>query len=258
MRILVFEDEPPAVAQLEHALRRWDPGARVAAVAATVRRAVELLREGPEPDLVLADIRLADGLSLAAFDAVPVRCPVIFTTAYDTYLVQALERSAIDYVLKPIQVERVVAALEKYARLREHFADRLARLGAELGPRRDPAAAPGEAASPTRLLARQGASFIAVPLERVAWFTTEHKLTLLVDRAGARLVVDEPLDKLERRLDPRRFFRLNRQILAEASAVASFRSAGKGRLLVELTPPAPDEVLVSQENAPAFRAWIAT
>ena len=243
LRILILEDEPAAVAQLEHALRAWGP-VEIVAVAATVRRAIELLRAGPEPSLIVADIRLADGSALAVFDEVKVGCPVVFATAYDTFVVEALERNAIDYLLKPIQPERVAAALDKYVRLGAHFAG-VGALAASLGQH------------PERVLARKGAAFVAVPVAQVAWFTTEHKLTLLVDRGGARLVVDEPLADLEARLDPRRFFRLNRQILAQVDAVATFQSAGKGKLWVELAPPAKDEVLVSQDNAAAFKKWIA-
>src|SRR5262249_33404622 len=216
--------------------RAWGP-VEIAGVAATVRRAVELLREGLAPSLIVADIRLADGSSLAVFDEVAVVCPVVFATAYDSFVVEALERNAIDYLLKPIQPERVAAALDKYVRLGAHFAGAGAAVATALGHR------------PERILARKGAAFVAVPLAQVAWFTTEHRLPLLGGRAGARLVVDEPLADLAVRLDPRRFFRLNRQILAQVDAVAAFRSAGKGKLWVELEPSAKDEVLVSQENA---------
>jgi DNA-binding LytR/AlgR family response regulator len=244
MRVVILEDEPAAAAQLEDALRAWDPSARVVGVAESVRRAVELLATGP--DLVLADVRLADGLSLEAFDQVELACPVIFATAHDAFVIQALERNAIDYVLKPITRARVAAALDKYARLRDHFRRApLRALAADLG------------AYPERVLARKGAGFVAVPVAQIAWFTTEHKLTLLVDRAGARLIVDEPLGDLERRLDPRRFFRLNRQVLAQVDAVVRFRGGGKGKILVELRPPAEREVAVSQESAAGFRRWIA-
>jgi DNA-binding LytR/AlgR family response regulator len=257
LRVLILEDEPAAAAQLEDALGAWDASARVVGVAATVRRAVELLRQPPPPDLILADVRLADGLSLAVFDEVPVACPVIFATAHDDFVIQALERNAIDYVLKPISRARVGAALEKYARLRDHFRGAPVRaLGGPRGPSLAHLAA-DLGAYPERVLARKGAGFVAVPVARIAWFTTEHKLTLLVDRAGARLIVDEPLGELERRLDPRRFFRLNRQTLAQADAVTRFRSGGKGKILVELSPAADREVAVSQEHAAAFRRWIA-
>jgi two-component system LytT family response regulator len=196
---------------------------------------------------VVADIRLSDGLSLRVFDEVRVGCPVIFTTAHDDYVLKALERNAIDYLVKPIEARRLSLALEKYLRLREHFGGRLADLARDLAT---------GAPEPTRVLARRGASYVAVALDRIAWFTTEYKQTVLVDRQGTRLLVDESLGDLETRLGSR-VFRLNRQYLACADAIVSFVSTGRGRLLVTLDPRTDDDVVVSQESGAAFRAWIA-
>jgi DNA-binding LytR/AlgR family response regulator len=245
LRVFLMEDEPPALARLERALVRCDPSVVVAGTAASTREAVAWLRANPEPDLVFADIRLSDGLSLRVFEEVPLRSPVVFTTAYDAHVQEALERNAIDYLLKPIEDERLARALAKYSRLREHFGGKLATLAASLG-------AP---ASPGRVLARKGAGFVAVPLEQVAWFTTQYKQTVVVQRGGARLLVDEPLGDLEARLAPE-FFRLNRQYLARAAAVVSFESAGHGRMVVTLEPRTEDDVVVSQEMAGRFREWV--
>jgi len=247
LRIFLIEDEPPAVAQIERALRRWDARVEIVGVADSIARSIELLRRMAEPDLVIADVRLGDGLSLRVFDEMKLACPVVFATAHDDYVIAALERNAIDYLLKPVQFERLAQAMNKYVRLREHFGGRLAKLADELTH--------GER-EPARLLARKGAGFVAVPIAQVAWFTTEHKQTLLVVTDGRRLIVDEALGDLEARLGGR-FFRLNRQCLASAEAIAGFRSAGRGRLLVSLTPPADDEVQVSQETAAQLKAWIA-
>lgn len=246
LRIFILEDEKPAVAQLERALRRWDESVVIAGTNDSVRGAIEWLRAHPEPDLVLADIRLSDGLSLRVFDEVRLSCPVVFTTAYDDYVMQAMERNAIDYLLKPIEEARLARALDKYLRLREHFGGRLSALANELA----------RGTEPMRVLARRGAAFVAVPLERIAWFTTEHKQTVLALRDGKRLLVDEALGELEVRLGGR-VFRLNRQYLACAEAIAGFEGAGKGRLLVTLEPRPDDDVIVSQEAASAFKTWIA-
>jgi DNA-binding LytR/AlgR family response regulator len=247
LRILILEDEAPAVAQLERMLHRWDPTTVVAGAVESVRDAIGWLRAHPEPDLVVADIRLSDGLSLRVFDEVRVGCPVIFTTAHDDYVMKALERNAIDYLVKPIEAPRLTLARDKYLRLREHFGGRLADLARDLGR---------GASEPTRVLARRGASYVAVPLERIAWFTTEHKQTVLVERRGTRLLVDEGLSDLESRLGAR-VFRLNRQYLACADAIVDFASMGRGRLRVTLEPRTDDDVVVSQESGAAFRAWIA-
>jgi DNA-binding LytR/AlgR family response regulator len=249
MRVMIFEDEPPAVAQLVAAVHAWDPAIQVVATADSVREAVATLRRLPEPDLVFADIRLTDGLSFRVFDQVALRCPVIFATAYDQHVIAAMEHNAIDYLLKPIQPERVAQALDKYLRLRQHFGGRLLELARSLSGTTAPA-------GPERILARKGASIVAVPMTEVGWFTTEHKLTLLVQRDGTRLITDESLAALEARLEPRRFFRVNRQFLVQVDAVSAFRSAGRGRLWVTLSPAADDDVLVAQESAAAFRAWI--
>jgi DNA-binding LytR/AlgR family response regulator len=250
LRVVVLEDEPLAVAQIERALKRWDPEVRILGVADSVRRGVEILRRGPEPDLILADIRLSDGLVLDLFDRLPVRCPVIFTTAYDAYLMEALECNGIDYVLKPVSPERLGLALEKYVRLSEHFGARFAALAATLkGPQEQPNA--------RRIVAREGAAFVAVPTERIAWFTSEHKLTILVERDGKRRIVDDTLAQLETRLGKSAFFRLNRRYLAHLSGITRFRSVGKGRVEVTLCPAPEEEVVVSQEHAAAFRKWAA-
>ncbi len=157
-----------------------------------------------------------------------------------------MERNAIDYLLKPIEAERLARAMDKYTALREHFGGKLAALANELAK---PSSEPG------RVLARRGAGFVPVPMERIAWFTTEYKQTVLVDRAGKRLLVDETLAELETRLGAR-VFRLNRQYLACACAIASFESAGRGRFHVTLEPRPDDDVVVSQEAAAAFRSWV--
>jgi len=246
LRVLILEDEPPAVAQLERALRRWDATTVIAGVADSVRVAVEWLRTHPGPDLIFADIRLADGSSLRVFDEVRVTCPVVFATAYDDFVMQAMERNAIDYLLKPIEADRLARAMDKYTALREHFGGKLAALASELA---------NASVGPERVLARRGAGFVPVPIERIAWFTTELKQTVLVDRSGKRLLVDETLAELEARLGAR-VFRLNRQHLACASAISSFESAGRGRIHVTLDPRPDDDVVVSQEAAAAFRAWV--
>jgi DNA-binding LytR/AlgR family response regulator len=103
---------------------------------------------------------------------------------------------------------------------------------------------------------RKGADQRALPVDAIAWATSEHKLTFVVDREGTRFLADPTLQELEATLDPARFFRVNRQILVSIDAVARFRSVGKGRLRLELDPAAPFEVVVPQERAARFRAWL--
>jgi DNA-binding LytR/AlgR family response regulator len=107
-----------------------------------------------------------------------------------------------------------------------------------------------------RFVVRRGSEFVAVPAAEAAYFHSDDKLTFLVARDGQRFLVDATLAELEASLDPRDFFRLNRQILAHAGAIASFRPIGKGKLLVEISPRARGEIIVSQERASSFRTWL--
>jgi DNA-binding LytR/AlgR family response regulator len=109
----------------------------------------------------------------------------------------------------------------------------------------------------TRFVVRRGGEFVAVPASEAAYFHSDEKLTFLVTREGARFLLDTTLAELERSLDPRDFFRLNRQVLACAEAIASFRPIGKGKPLVELSPKSRTEVIVSQERAGPFRTWLS-
>jgi DNA-binding LytR/AlgR family response regulator len=241
MTLLVLEDEAPARVWLEQVLARHRPGATIVA-RSSVADALAWLAANPAPDLIVADIQLADGLSLELFEHASPGCPVIFATAYDEYLVEAMQRDGIAYLLKPLREQDVVAALAKYDRLETHFADRVRRLARSLG-------------TPRRLVARRRDGFIVLSLADVAYFVIDDKLVDVITRDARRFAVDQTLAELEAELGAE-FFRVNRQYLVHASSVAGFRPFVKGKLLVDLQPAPGDEVVVSQENAARFRSWI--
>lgn len=236
-RVFIAEDEPPARERLRAALGRVAPQLQVVGESDSVRGTQDwLARHGP-PDLLLLDIQLADGLSLELFEAGAPEVPVVFTTAYDRFALEAFKALAVDYLLKPVSDAALAQALAKAARLRRGF-------GAEVKAWR------------TRLLGRQGAAYVAVPVERLAYAVALDKLAVAVDEQGRRTTLDMSLAELEAQLDPARFFRLNRQLIVGAHAVERFSAIGKGRLRVELRPALAGDALVSQERAAAFRAWL--
>jgi DNA-binding LytR/AlgR family response regulator len=272
LRILILEDEYPAAERLQRLLAQAAPTAQVLAVLDTVASALAWLDAHPAPDLILSDIQLADGLSLDVFAQTLVRSPVIFTTAYDQYALQAFRANGIDYLLKPLKLPELQTALAK-----------LTALGApnhHLGP------APAEAASSassvpllplnasierlldalprpqrpykTRFLVRQGETLLPLPTAEAAWFQSRHDTVTLATHDGRRFVVDYTLEQLESLLDPSQFFRLNRQLLAQLPAVRRLVPHLGGKLLVELSPPAGggDDVLVSKEKASAVKSWL--
>ncbi len=251
LRVVLLEDEGPALAQLEATLRAARPDVEILATFDTVAGARAWFGANPPPDLVVSDIQLADGLALPLFADEGLRCPVVFATAYDAYLLDAFRCASVDYLLKPISHEDVARALEKHERMREAFAEAG---GPEPGGTY--AALAEVAREPRRrLLVRRGPELRALPVEAAAYFLAEDKLTLVVTHSGTEHVVDKTLSELIRELDPRQFFRVHRGCIVSATAIQAIRSAGKGRIALTLAPRSRDDVVVPQENGAAFRAW---
>jgi DNA-binding LytR/AlgR family response regulator len=169
-------------------------------------------------------------------------------TAYDEYVLRALEEGCIDYLLKPVRQERLARALDKYLRLRGHFAGDAAQATRAL--------ADGPARPRARVLDRKGVEFATLPLSSVAYFFTENKLVFVRERGGSQHLVDRPLAELESELDPAVFFRLSRKYLAHVEAIRRFRPQESGKLLVSLDPAPAEPVTVSQERAALFREWM--
>jgi two-component system LytT family response regulator len=267
LRILILEDEYPAAERLQRLLAQAAPGAQVLAVLDTVAGALAWLAQHPAPDVILSDIQLADGLSLDVFAQTVVRSPVVFTTAYDQYALQAFRANGIDYLLKPLKLPELQAALSKLRYLNHEVKPGLETtqnptqnsellthsfsierlLDALPQPRRP---------YKTRFLVRQGESLLPLPTAAVAWLASRHETVTLATHDGRRFVVDYTLEQLESLLDPGQFFRLNRQLIAQLPAVRRLVPHLGGRLSVELAPAPTHEVLVSKEKAGALKSWL--
>lgn len=238
MKVFIAEDEPPARERLVETLARVAPEVQVAGHADSVQATAQWLVAHPPPDLLLLDIQLADGLSLDLFQAQRANLPVVFTTAYDRFALDAFRALAVDYLLKPVGDAALAQALAKVRRWQAHFR----------------AADPPPAAYAPRLACRAGAVHHALPVTQLARLVSLDKTTHAVALDGGRFVVDRPLAELEQLLDPRRFFRATRQVIVAAPGVRHYAPAGKGRLALRLAP-GDDELVVTQERAAAFRSW---
>ncbi|KAA9327056.1 response regulator transcription factor [Hymenobacter busanensis] len=255
MNVLLLEDEYPAAERLQRLLAQAAPDAQVVAQLDTVAAAVAWLQTNPAPDLILADIHLADGLSLDVFDQLIIGSPVIFTTAYDAYALRAFKANSVDYLLKPVKLPELQAALQKLRQWRSptpapnEVAQRLERLLDSLPAR------PGRAAK-TRFLVRHGEQLLPVLTTDVAWFQSRNETVTLATHAGQRYLVDYTLEQLEHLLDAQQFFRLNRQFLAQLPAVQRLHPWFNGKLKLDLTPTPSEDVIVSREKAAAVKAWL--
>lgn len=250
MKVLIVEDEQAAARRLEKLLSEVAPEIVVLQRLDSVETAVTWLQNNPQPDLMLLDIHLADGASFDIFEHIQVTCPVIFTTAYDEYALQAFRVNAVDYLLKPIKSAELAGALEKYKKLYKpappDYAALLDTIRKQEGQN-----------YLRRMLIRFGNSIKLVDMADAAYFYTKDKITFIVTRStGKRFPVDYPLDKLENMLDPRTFFRINRQFIVNVTAIREMHPYSKSRVKVDMDPSTDQETIVSTERSAEFKKWL--
>lgn len=247
MKILILEDENLASEKLQRTVLEIEPNTEVVGTLQSVSSAVEWLTRNPHPDLILSDIRLLDGLCFEIFRQVKTETPVIFTTAYDQYAIKAFEVNSIDYLLKPVQKEKLKAGLDKLKNRQRSVPDYQEVLRILKS---------GQAEYKSRFMVRFGQKIVAVPVEKIAYFFSENKLTYIVTQDGKRYPADQPLDELALMLDPKVFFRANRQYMVGFASIAAIHPYFKGRVKLELNPQTADEIVISSERTPEFKKWI--
>jgi DNA-binding LytR/AlgR family response regulator len=243
MRVLIIEDELPARAKLEEMLQKLQPEAKVVARLGSVKDSIQWLSSNEHPDVAFVDIQLSDDHSFEIFRSQPVHFPVIFTTAYDKYLLESFEFSSIDYLLKPITEERLKRSLDKIKNLEKHFSHGNVTKFLHSDRKKN------------RVIGKKGTEFIALELADAAYFFTEHKIVFVRDFSGRQLILDKTLTEIEEQLDQQKFFRLNRKFIVQLKAIERFKP-DNGKIRIFLKPEMKEEIHVSKETAPAFRTWI--
>lgn len=250
MRIVIVEDEKPNATRLKNLVQDICPDAVIDAMLDTVSGSVAWFRENPHPDVVLMDIRLADGLSFDIFQEVPLQCPVIFTTAYDEYAIRAFKVNSIDYLLKPIEREDLRQALDKINKqpvqagptemvqqLLEFFKQK-------------------EVSYRTRFMLPFRDGYRTVLVEDVDFVFYAANVTHLVLKDKSHVVVTQTMDELEEQLNPIQFFRANRQHIIGVHSIDRILHSFNGKLQIRLKRDPEREVLVSKEKVPLFKQWL--
>lgn len=249
MKVIIIEDERPAAEKLEKAIRQVDASIEVSAVLPSVKTAIAWLQQHPMPELLFMDIELSDGQSFKIFDQVNVTSPVIFCTAFDEYWQEAFEHNSIDYLLKPVKLEKLEIALNKYDRLKQYFSGHLQQL-------QQWRQHPNEGGYKKRFLVKRGTDYVSIRTDDVAYFYAVHKLVCLIDQKGQKFILDQSLSDIEKQLDPAQFHRVNRKYLVNQNSIKRIKSYPKSKLQLEVDPAAADEIIISQENVAAFKEWM--
>jgi two-component system response regulator LytT len=246
MRVAIFEDEPHNAERLTHLLEQCSPATEVIAVIDSVAKGRTWLREVPPVDLLLMDIQLSDGNCFELFDEQLLRTPVIFTTAYDSFALQAFKVNSIDYLLKPIDQADLQRALTKWQQLRtDQYSLDVGRL-AEAFMRRDH----------TRFLGRINNQLIYVKATDIAYVQFAKGITWAITFAGQKWPLDYSLDQIEQMLDRHSFFRINRQFIVQVDAIKKITTYYNSRLILQLEPAAETDVLISRDRVTAFKSWL--
>ena len=252
IKVLIIEDEIAAAKRLQKMIGELMPEAEITNSLASITAAVEWLNANPSPDLIFADIHLADGSSFEIFKQVKIKCPVIFTTAYDQYALQAFKQNSIHYLLKPVKKEELNEAIERFRKMQSVKQTSAIDFEKMLSLINKPAVNYKE-----RFIIRFGEHIKTIQVNDIAYFYTENKANFAVMKDGKRYPVDHNLDELEHLVDPKNFFRINRQFIIGYNSIAEMITYSKSRVLVKLNPPTKFETIVSTERSSSFKSWLA-
>lgn len=250
MKVLIIEDEPAAARQLKRMIKSIIPTVHIWDTIDSVEQAIQWFEQNATPDLAFFDIQLSDGLSFDIFKQVNVTCPIIFTTAYDEYAIQAFQVNSIDYLLKPIEPEALERAIKKYEQQKAptHINTyQLQQLLASLN------SVPNRYKS--RFLVKKGQQLLSIAVEDIAYFLSEDKVTFLVVK-NRRYPINYTLDEIERLINKNYFFRLNRKLIVHFKAIQKIHKYFNSKLLVEITPALSEKIIVSREKATIFKRWL--
>ncbi len=246
MKALIIEDETAAARNLAAILRQAAPDMEIIATLESVEESIEWLRANPQPDLLFMDIHLADGDSFRIFDAVEITVPVIFTTAYDQYALEAFKVNSIDYLLKPLNASDVDRALSKLHRLtsveRSDYGSRVRTMAAS---RREDV-----------FLVHVRDRIIPLQREQIAYCYTSNEKVTACCFDGTVYPMDKTLEALQALLPEVDFFRANRQFIVARRAVKEIAVWFGSRLALHLVVETPERIVISKARVPEFKAWL--
>jgi len=251
LKLLIFEDESLSAEHLVNLINRYDSSVEIQGIMESVKQGVEWLNNHPEPDLLLMDIQLSDGSCFELFKQISQDIPVIFTTAYNEYAVQAFKVNSIDYLLKPIDFQELKLAFEKFRKQGKKRTFNPEQIYDQVYSRLIQ-----NSQYKKRLLVKIGEQLKQVNTEDIAYFLFNEGMCWAVTFAKNRLPVDYSLDEIEQMFDPKMFYRINRKFIVRPEAIEKIHTYFNNRLKLQLRPDPETDVLVSRERVSDFKNWL--
>jgi DNA-binding LytR/AlgR family response regulator len=246
INVLIIEDEVKAAKELKKLLEQLRDDMQVTDILQSVEEAVAWFATHPHPGLIISDIQLADGLSFEFFNRVGVKAPVIFCTAFDEYAIRAFETNGIDYLLKPIEKDKLEQSLEKFDIMKSIFSgQQLQNLFTQI-----------KSPFKTTLLAHFQDKIIPVRTAEIAFVYAANGLIAVNTASGRKYFVNSTMDELESGLDPYEFYRANRQFIISRNAVINIEHFFARKLVIKVQPDPPESIVISKAKASDFLRWM--
>lgn len=249
MKVIIIEDEKLSAEHLANMLHRIDASIQIIHYFDSIKSAVKALANGVNADLLFVDFHLADGLSFEIFSQVEVETPIIFTTAYDQYAIKAFKWNSVDYLLKPIGIEELREAMEKYRKY-------IGRPQTALLENLTVAYRQLSKSYKSRFLVKSGQIIDSIKVEDILHFQTQDSLTFLLIANGKRYPIDYTLDQLEALVSPADFFRINRKILVRIDSIEKVSTHFNNRLYITAKFLEGEMAIVSRERVNGFKLWL--
>ncbi len=250
MQVVIIEDEVLAQERLITLLNQYDESIKVLATIESIEDAIHWLEHNEQPDLFFMDIQLSDGFSFSILKKITITKPIIFTTAFDNYAIDAFKHFSIDYILKPITKEDLNKALQKYYAMAagflpnqyDHFINEVKdNIGATYK---------------SRFLAKVGQRLFFVNINDISYFVSENKTVYVIDKDNNKFTVNNTIEKLVTQLDAKHFFRINRKVVISAEAIQQIKPYFNSRLQVHLKNTAKSEdFVISRDRVAEFKKW---
>ena len=250
MKVLIIEDEHFAAKRLRSLIQDKMPDAVILDEIDSVEDSIGWFQSNPCPNLVFMDIQLADGLSFQIFEKANIECPVIFTTAYDEYALDAFKVNSIDYLLKPIEVEAFSRAINKYEQYYNKNLNGVdwKNITSEIFS--------SKTKFKQRFLIKAGQAYSYLDVKDIKLIYSEDGMTFAVKANKKKVLIDRTLDQIEKQLDPHEFFRINRKYLIPISSIEKIHPYFNSRLKIDLHLNYEGELIVSRPKVPDFKDWL--
>ncbi|MDR1172552.1 MAG: LytTR family DNA-binding domain-containing protein [Bacteroidales bacterium] len=252
MKAIIVEDEFIAAETLKNLIGEVREDIEITAILQSIEETVEWMETSPSPDLIFMDIHLADGSAFMIFDSVEIKCPVIFTTAYDEYALKAFEVNSIAYILKPINKTALEKAMSKYRNFMGNAAQNQAVINNLLESLKQ-----YNKSYKSYFLVPEKDKLIPMALSDVYYIYIDTKIVKIVTADNKSHYIDKTLDDIMGELDPDRFFRANRQFIISRSSVKDISLWFGNKLSVNLKIPVPQKIIISKARVKEFKQWFA-